>query len=122
MNAIQVHIPVTRFAVAYEVGGSRPYSVFERLLLRAIESGATDLEALSVMFAVPNRLVVEGIVTLIQAGWVGLSSEDNALLTTTAGQTAIHSGEQPTTLETTRPFPLNVVMDRVTHLREFHSN
>lgn len=114
MTLIQVQVPVTRFAVAYEVGVSRPYSVFERIVLKAIDDGATDIDALSSLLAVPGRLVVEGVVTLIHAGWVGLGSDSNALLTTGSGHEAAASGEPPTTLETERPFPLHVAMERVT--------
>jgi hypothetical protein len=110
---IQVQIPVTRFAVAYEVGLRRPYSTFEHLLLAAIDRGASDLETLSSMFAVPGRLVVEGVVTLVHAGWIGLGSDDNSLLTTLAGHAAAESREPPTTLETRQPFPLHVAMERV---------
>ena len=113
MKVIEVQIPVTRFAVAYETGGARPYSGFERLLLQAIDGGASGLDELTSVFAVPSRLVVEGVVTLIQAGWVGLAPADNALLTTATGSAAVRSGEPPVTLQTKRPHPLHVVMERV---------
>ena len=112
MRVIQLQIPVTRFAVAYETGGARPYSGFERLLLEAIDDGIARLDELTSVFAVPSRLVVEGVVTLIQAGWVGLAG-DNALVATAGGRAAVRSGQPPVTLETKRPYPLHVVMERV---------
>jgi hypothetical protein len=114
MTLIQIQVPVTRFSVEYEVGASRPYSVFERLLLRAIDGGIADVDSLSALLAVPARLVVEGVVTLIHAGWVGLGSDNNVLLTTASGRQAAESGEPPTTMESQRPFPLHVAMERVT--------
>jgi len=114
MTRIQVQVPVTRFAVAYEIGEARPYSVFERLLLQAIQEGASNLDSLAAAFAVPARLVVEGVVTLIEAGWVGLRSEDNGLVATPAGEDAVAAGTPPTTLATQRPYPLHVVMERAT--------
>ena len=47
MTLIEVQIPVTRFAVSYEIGQARPYSVFERLVLKAIADGSTDLATLA---------------------------------------------------------------------------
>lgn len=114
MTRLQVQVPVTRFAVAYELGEARPYSVFERLLLQAISEGVSNLDVLAGSFAVPARLVIEGVVTLIEAGWVGLRSEDNGLVVTPAGETAATSGTPPTTLATQRPYPLHVVMERAT--------
>jgi hypothetical protein len=67
MTRLQVQVPVTRFSVAYEVGEARPYSAFERLLLRAISDGSTDIQSLASHFAVPTRLIIEGVVTLIHA-------------------------------------------------------
>jgi hypothetical protein len=114
MTRLQVQVPITRFAVAYEIGEARPYSVFERLLLQAIQEGASNLDSLATAFAVPPRLVVEGVVTLIEAGWVGLRSEDNGLVTTSAGEAAVTARTPPTTLATQRPYPLHVVMERAT--------
>lgn len=114
MTLIEVQIPVTRFAVSYEIGQARPYSVFERLLLKAIADGSTDLATLTSRFCTPGRIVVEGVVTLVQAGWVGLRPVDNALALTNAGADALASDIAPTTLATLRPHPIHVVMERVT--------
>jgi phosphatidylserine/phosphatidylglycerophosphate/cardiolipin synthase-like enzyme len=114
VTRLQIQVPVTRFAVAYEIGEARPYSVFERLLLQAITEGVSNLDLLAASFAVPARLVIEGVVTLIKAGWVGLRSEDNGLVPTPVGQAAVASGAPPTTLAVQRPYPLHVVMDRAT--------
>ncbi len=114
MTLIEVQVPVTRFAVSYEIGQSRPYSVFERLLLKAVADGSTDLATLTAQFCVPARIVVEGVVTLVQAGWVGLSPGDNALALTASGADALGSGSAPTTLATRRPHPMHVVLERAT--------
>jgi len=114
VSKIEVHIPVTKFAIGFELGESRPYSVFEQLLLEAVHEGATTTASLADAMSVPTRLVIEGVVTLVQAGWVGIQADDGSLRCTPAGADSIASGASPSTLVVHRPHPLHVVMERHT--------
>lgn len=107
-------IPVTLFSVTYETGSGRPYSGFERLVLKAIAGGRTDLAALEREFRVHRRVVIESLVTLIHAGWVALGSAEADLVLTPAGNAAASSEADPTTLVVERPPPATVVMEQVT--------
>jgi len=114
MTRIPVHIPVTKFAVDFELGEARPYSQFEQLLLESVDTGVSTIEALAESMAVPTRLVIEGVVTLVHAGWVGIRADASGLQTTPAGAAAVASGQVPETLVVRRPHPLQIVMERHT--------
>jgi hypothetical protein len=67
-----VFLPVTRFCVRYQVASGRPYSALERFILEAVNEGHTTLDTLVDLFHVHRRIVIEGLVTLMQAGWLAL--------------------------------------------------
>lgn len=82
-------LPVSRYRVRYQVASGRPYSFFERFILEAIRDGHSSLDALEQTFRVHRRPLIEGVVTLIQAGWVALDRNTHHLVSTTAGSRAI---------------------------------
>lgn len=91
-----VLLPITRYRVRYQVAMGRPYSFFERLVLEAVSSGQTSLDALESTFRIHRRVLIESIVTLMQAGWVAFDTKTHALVSTTAGAKAIERpGELP---------------------------
>jgi hypothetical protein len=82
-------LPVSRHRVEYQTAAGRPYSVFERLLLEAIASTVASLDSLVDMFCVHRRVIIEGLVTLMQAGWVALEAHSNRFTLTKAGKFAV---------------------------------
>lgn len=82
-------LPVSRYRVRYQVASGRPYSFFERFILEAIRDGSSSLDDLEQTFRVHRRALIEGLVTLIQAGWVALDRESHKLVATKAGSRAI---------------------------------
>lgn len=108
-------IPLSRFKITYRVATGRPYSKFEHLVLRAVAEGATDLRALHDIFRIHSRLVIEALVTLIQAGWIVVGGFGRpAFLLSSDGRRALDSGETPETLVVFTPPPTVVVMERLT--------
>jgi predicted ATPase len=74
----------------------RPFSFFERLVLEAIDTGQSSLDALEATFRIHRRVLIESIVTLMQAGWVAFDTATHALVATAAGAKAIERpGELP---------------------------
>jgi hypothetical protein len=91
-----VLLPVTRYRVRYQVALGRPFSFFERLVLEAVNEGQSSLDALEATFRIHRRVLIESIVTLMQAGWVAFDTATHALVATAAGTKAIERpGELP---------------------------
>lgn len=106
-------LPISRFRVTYEVASGRPYSTFENLVLTAIGAGASSIQSLSAEFAVHQRLLIEALVTLTQAGWVAVGdSADSAFLLTADGESALGRGRLET--QTIASRTTYVVMERLT--------
>lgn len=89
-----VFLPVSRYKIEYQVAAGRPYSRFERLLLEAVasEQEGNSLDVLHRTFHVHRRVVIEGLVTLMQAGWIAIRATTDArqgFVMTTAGQQAL---------------------------------
>jgi hypothetical protein len=109
-----VLIPLSRFRITYQIAAGRPYSRFEQLVLRAIEEGATDVAALEGIFQIHPRLVIEALVTLIQAGWLAIDAANRAGLVLSAdGRQALHAGSVPRTL-VAETKACTAVMERMT--------
>ena len=111
-----VLVPLSRFGVTYEVAAGRPFSEFERLILRAIQEGTTEVAALLDIFKVHPRLLTEGLVTLTYAGWVSIGGPGHdGLVLTDSGTEAANSDsdEPPSTIDVSSGWA-SVVMERVT--------
>lgn len=94
-----VLLPVSRYRIRYQVGSGRPYSAFERLVLEAIGEGQHSLSALETTFSIHRRLIIESIVTLMEAGWIAFERSTHKLVTTPEGKRAIgRPGELPKTI------------------------
>jgi hypothetical protein len=108
-------IPLSRFKITYRVATARPYSKFEHLVLRAVAEGAIDLRSLQDIFRIHPRLVVEALVTLIQAGWVAIGGSGRpTFMLSSDGRRALESGEAPESLVVFTPPPSVIVMERLT--------
>lgn len=95
-------VPISRFRVRFDVCSGRPYSQLERMVLRAIKEGVTDLESMRMIFQVHPRILIEALVTLTQAGWVSFSGEvGGGFLLTSDGAAATSQGQSPSTTTVT---------------------
>lgn len=107
-------VPISRFRITYEVAAGRPFSQLERMILRAIQEGASDVGGLQKTFEVHPRLLIEGLVTLTQAGWLAVGGPGRAgFVLTSEGREAAGSQRAPSTIAVSsrRAF---VVMERLT--------
>lgn len=109
----RVAVPVAVYTVTYEVRSGRPYSGFERMVLKAVVAGTTRLADLENTFAVQRRVLVEAIVTLVHAGWVALGGGPGDLLPTAAGASAIADDRTPATVSIRRPPSARILMEQV---------
>jgi hypothetical protein len=110
---IVVFLPVSLYKVKFKVAAGRPFSRFERLVLRAIGAGTNQLDDLVKLFCVHRRMVVESLVTLMQAGWVSIASPNNQFALTASGVDATsHEKSLPALLYTEDRWQI-IVMERV---------
>ncbi|WP_442829437.1 hypothetical protein [Streptomyces sp. JW3] len=92
------------YSVTYELAHGRPYSKLEELLLRAVNEfdGSTGctFSGLREVFLVHDRLLTEGLVTLIQEGWVAMVQQGSEVhyLITEEGRLTIEHGRRPSNL------------------------
>ena len=108
-----VLVPLSRFRIAYEVAAGRPFSQFERLILRAIKEGASELSDLRATFQVHPRLLIEGLVTLTHAGWLAIGGPGHdGFVLTSGGHEAAASDQPPSTTEVSAR-QASVVMERL---------
>ncbi|MGW3265511.1 hypothetical protein [Streptomyces sp. NPDC001056] len=99
-----VLLPLDVFRVSYEVAVGRPYSKLEELLLRLIAEDQGEegrvFEDLREAFQVHERLLVEGLVTLLREGWVAMVQSDHGIryVVTDEGLVTIDKGRRPASL------------------------
>ena len=86
-----IFLPVSRFKINYQVAAGRPYSAFEQLLLQAVGDGCSTLESLRKIFCVHRRIIIDAVVTLMQAGWVAIEQPLNHFALTDLGFIALKS-------------------------------
>jgi len=108
-----VLVPLSRFRAHYETASGRPYSTLERLTLRAIANGATNVDHLSEQFRVHPRLLVEAVVTLVREGWVAVGRAESGFLLTADGENAVGADETPNSLVVAERTTF-VLMERIT--------
>ena len=107
-------LPIARYRAEYQVAAGRPFSTFEKLLLRAVQGGEDSLSALAKRFGVHRRLIVQLLRTIMQAGWVSLGAGNTEFVLTSSGQKACgdSAGLPPTIIVADRQ--QTVVVEKVT--------
>lgn len=108
-----VLLPVSRFRVPYDLARGKPYSRLEHMVLSAIADGGASLRSLSDAFRVHDRLLVQAVVTLINAGWVAIEGGPQASFVLTGPGHAATSGDrEPVSVIVEPARPGIVVMER----------
>jgi hypothetical protein len=108
-----VLLPVSRFRVPYDIARGKPYSRLEHMVLNAVADGGATLRSLAGAFRVHDRLLVEAVVTLVNAGWVAVQGGPQAsFVLTGAGQAAASSDREPVSVIVETARPGIVVMER----------
>jgi len=109
-----VLVPISRFRITYEIAAGRPFSWLERMILRAIQEGASELAVLQKTFEVHPRLLIEGLVTLTHAGWLAIGGPGHeGFVLTSGGREAAGSDQPPSTTEVSSRHAF-VIMERLT--------
>lgn len=93
---MQLYLPCSRFRVRYILSIGTPYSKLDRLILRSVNNGVHTVEELSDVFKLNNSVLVQSLVTLIQAGWLALGDSSEVQFSLTSqGTQAINTKQIP---------------------------
>lgn len=79
MSVIRVAVPVLQGKRRFHFEKGRPWSVLEHLLLAALVKTKVTAKELAVQADVPQRLVVEGLIRLMRAGWIQMHQQSGAV-------------------------------------------
>ncbi|UOX90349.1 hypothetical protein MUY14_06910 [Amycolatopsis sp. FBCC-B4732] len=108
-----VLLPVSKFRVPYDLARGKPYSRLEHMVLNAIADGGATLRSLAEAFRVHDRLLVQAVVTLVNAGWVAVQGGPQAsFVLTGAGHVAATGNREPVSVIVETARPGIVVMER----------
>lgn len=108
-----VLLPVSRFRVPYDLARGKPYSRLEHMVLNAVADGGATLRSLADAFRIHDRLLVEAVVTLVNAGWVAVQGGPQAsFVLTGAGHAAASGDREPVSVIVETARPGIVVMER----------
>ncbi len=108
-----VLLPVSRFRVPYDLARGKPYSRLEHMVLNAVADGGATLRSLAEAFRVHDRLLVQAVVTLVNAGWVAVQGGPQAsFVLTGAGHEAVSGNREPVSVLVEGARPGIVVMER----------
>ncbi|WP_329087349.1 hypothetical protein OG979_28775 [Actinomadura citrea] len=114
---IHALVPLSMYSVRYELAFGRPYGRFEELLLHAVAENArgSRFAELRECFQLHDRLLTEGLVTLIQEGWVAMEQVEKEIhyLVTEEGRETVASGRRPSNLKV-RSRHATIVRERLT--------
>ncbi len=70
---MKVFLPIHVYRVAFQPVKGRPYSLFERSLLEAVDAGVSTPGQLVDLLCVHRSVVIQGMVTLMYAGWINFT-------------------------------------------------
>ena len=92
VTTVQVILPVLKGSRRFIIERGRRWSVIEHLLLDAVSRGAASAADLAEQSHLPRRVVVEGFIRLMRAGWVEIAATSRGplFLITAAGTSLVH--------------------------------
>lgn len=80
MKSTFVHIPCRLFPIEIETNTSEGLGRFDGLLLRAVDAGATTLETLEDVFALPTKLLLDASVALVDRGYLEIGTDGHLVV------------------------------------------
>lgn len=81
----EIRIPLTEIRVKFHTGNRRPITELDRLVMQAIAAGATSVNSLRPIFQLPERLLVECLVDLMDMALLALDMSGNGFRLTEFG-------------------------------------
>lgn len=85
MTSTEIRIPLTEIRVKFRSSTQRPITELDRLVMQAIAGGASSVEGLKPIFQLPERLLVECLVDLMEMALLALNTSGSGFRLTEYG-------------------------------------
>ena len=85
MTSTEIRIPLTEIRVKFRSSTQRPITELDRLVMQAIAGGASSVESLKPIFQLPERLLVECLVDLMEMALLALDTSGSGFRLTEYG-------------------------------------
>ncbi|MFL9895636.1 hypothetical protein [Paraburkholderia sp. RL17-381-BIF-C] len=92
MTRIEIRVPVTEIRVKYRAGIRRPITELDRMVMQAITAGASSVDRLKPIFQLPERLLVECLVDLMDMALLALDTSGSGFRLTEFGERSLADG------------------------------
>lgn len=92
MKHSEIRIPLTEIRVKYRSSTQRPITEMDRLVMQAIAGGASSVDSLKPIFQLPERLLVECLVDLMDNALLALDMSGSGFRLTAFGEKIIREG------------------------------
>ncbi|MGJ0524382.1 hypothetical protein ACR42A_12615 [Burkholderia gladioli] len=89
MTRVEIRIPVTEIRVKYRAGKRRPITELDRMVMQSITAGASSVDRLKPIFQLPERLLVECLVDLMDMALLALDTSGSGFRLTEFGELSL---------------------------------
>ncbi|MGV8893923.1 MAG: hypothetical protein ACOH2K_13470 [Burkholderiaceae bacterium] len=90
--SIEIRIPLTEVKVRFQAGSRRPITELDRMVMQAIFAGAKSVDSLRQIFQLPERLLVECLVDLMEMALLALDLGGDGFRLTEFGARSLDRG------------------------------
>ncbi|MEQ9420040.1 MAG: hypothetical protein RIF37_04185, partial [Rhodospirillaceae bacterium] len=115
MNVIKIAVPVIHGRRKFHFDKGRPWSIIEHVLLFTLSRNRSTASELALKGDIPQRVVIEGLIRLMRAGWVEMLYEGESVFfeATMNGSVAAKKDELPFASQRLSR-KMNFVIDQIT--------
>lgn len=92
MTSTEIRIPLTEIRVKFRASTQRPITELDRMVIQAIAAGAGSVERLKSIFQLPERLLVECLVDLMDMALLALDTCGSGFRLTEFGERCLGQG------------------------------
>jgi hypothetical protein len=92
MTGTEIRIPLTEIRVKFRAGTQRPITELDRMVMQAITAGASSADRLKLIFQLPERLLIECLVDLMDMALLALDTSGSGFRLTEFGERSLDEG------------------------------
>lgn len=89
MTSAEIRVPLTEIRVKFRSSTQRPITELDRMVMQAIAGGASSVDDLRPIFQLPERLLVECLVDLIEMALLALDTSGSGFRLTEFGEQSL---------------------------------
>ena len=86
MTSTEIRVPLTKILVKFRASTQRPITELDRMVMQAIAAGASSVDSLKSIFQLPERLLVECLVDLMDMALLALDTSGSGFRLTEFGK------------------------------------